>query len=191
MKLLEEKILREGKVLPGNVLQVGSFLNQQLDTAFICRLGEEIAQLYKDAGITKIVTIESSGISIAFAAAVRLNVPVVVAKKSISANVSGSVYSARIHSFTHGNDFTAIISKPYLSEDDNVLLVDDFLAVGEALRGLIAILEQSGAKLAGCAVAIEKGFQGGGDKLREQGIRVESLAIVESMTNDSLTFRQS
>ncbi|MBQ4424664.1 MAG: xanthine phosphoribosyltransferase [Lachnospiraceae bacterium] len=191
MKQLEEKILKEGKVLPGNILQVGSFLNQQLDTDFICEMGHEIARLFADEPITKIVTIEASGISIAFAAAAVMHVPVVFAKKSLSANVSGEVYSARVHSFTHGNDFTAVIAKPYLSASDTVLLVDDFLAMGEALRGLIAILDQSGAKLAGCAIAIEKAFQGGGDKLRAEGIRVESLACIDSMTADSLTFREN
>ena len=190
MKALEDKILSEGIVLPGNVLKVGSFLNQQIDADFMTEMGREIARLFADAGVTKIFTIEASGIALAFAAAAAMHVPLVFAKKSHTANLSGAVLAAKIHSYTHGDDYTAVVAREYLSEDDTVLLVDDFLANGEALRGLLAIVSASGAACAGAAVAIEKGFQHGGDALRATGLRVESLAIVESMSDDSLTFRR-
>ncbi len=189
MKALEEKILAEGQVLPGNVLKVGSFLNQNIDTAFMMEMGREIAALYKDAGVTRILTIEASGIALAFAAGVCLNVPLVFAKKSKTANVSGRVLTAQIHSYTHGNDFTAVVPADYLKPGDRVLLADDFLANGEALRGLREIVAQAGAEAVGAAIAIEKGFQGGGDALRAQGFRVESLAIVETMSDTGLSFR--
>ncbi len=191
MKELEERILKEGKVLPGGILQVGAFLNQQLDTGLIMRMGREIARLYKDAAVTKVLTIEASGIAIAFAAAAYLNVPVLLVRKKLAANISDEVYHASIHSFTHGNDFTATLPKPYLKSTDRVLIVDDFLANGAALRGLMEIVRQSGAEPVGCAAAIEKGFQGGGDALRAEGIRVESLALIESMSDDALTFRRN
>lgn len=190
MEALEQKILTEGQVLPGNILKVGSFLNQQIDTPFTLELGKEIANRYKADGITKILTIESSGIALSFAAAVYLGVPVVFAKKSESANVSGRVLTAPIHSYTHGNDYTAVLPADYISSKDRVLLVDDFLATGEALCGLISMANAAGATVAGCAIAIEKGFQKGGDDLRAKGIRVDSLAIIESMGPDSLTFRR-
>ena len=189
VKELEEKILREGVVLPGEILKVGSFLNQQIDVAFLMRMGDEVARLYKGQEITKVLTIEASGIAFAFAIAERLGVPMVFAKKHASANVSGEIYTARVHSYTHNRDNDIVISKEYLKPEDKILIADDFLAVGGALGGLLSIVDQAKASLAGCAIAIEKGFQGGGDRLRAKGIRVESLAIIESMTDDSLTFR--
>lgn len=189
MKELEEKILREGVVLPGEILKVGSFLNQQIDVAFLRRMGAEVARLYEGEKITKVLTIEASGIAFAFAIAECLGVPMAFAKKHSSSNVSGEIYTARVHSYTHNKDNDIVISKEYLSPEDKILIADDFLAVGGALGGLLSIVEQAKASLAGCAIAIEKGFQGGGDRLRAQGIRVESLAIIESMTDDSLTFR--
>lgn len=190
MKALEEKILKEGKVLPGNILKVGSFLNHKLDCRFLMQMGEEIARLYKDCGVNKIVTIETSGIPIAFAAGYCLDVPVVFAKKHKTSNVSGDVYSTVVHSYTHNTDYNVVIESDYLCPDDKVLIVDDFLANGKALIGLMEIIHQAGAKTVGAAVAIEKGFQKGGKALREYGIRVESLAIIESMSDDSLTFRE-
>jgi len=191
MIALEEKILKEGKVYPGNVLNVGCFLNQQIDIDFLFKMGEEIYRLYKDNNITKILTIEASGIAIAAAAAFYFHVPVVFAKKSVSSNLSNSLYFAEVHSYTKGNTYNACVTKDFLSADDNVLIVDDFLAVGGALKGLMNITSQAGASLAGCAIAIEKGFQGGGDTLRRSGIRVESLAIIESMSDDgNITFRK-
>jgi xanthine phosphoribosyltransferase len=177
-------------VLPGDILKVDCFLNHQLDVEFLLEMGKEIFHLYANEGVNKIVTIETSGIPIAFAAAQYMKVPVVFAKKNKSGNISDSVYSSRVESFTKKNVYDAIVSKDYLFATDKVLLIDDFLAKGNALHGLIDIVNQSGATLAGCVVAIEKGFQGGGDELRAQGIRVDSLAIIESMTDDSLTFRK-
>lgn len=190
MKALEERILKDGKVLPGNILKVDCFLNHCIDVPFLMELGKEISVIYKDAGANKILTIETSGIPIAFAAAQYMNVPVVFAKKDKSGNVSDNFYSSRVESFTRKNVYDAIVSKDYLGVGDNVLVIDDFLAKGNALTGLMDILNQSGATLVGCAIAIEKGFQGGGDELRAKGIRVDSLAIIESMSEDSLKFRK-
>lgn len=190
MKALEEKILKEGSVLPGNILKVGSFLNHRIDVDFIMQMGEEIARLFSDAKVNKILTIETSGIPIAVAAAAAMHVPVVFAKKNKSGNISGDVYKTVVHSYTHGRDYDVVVSREYLSESDNVLIIDDFLANGKALEGLIDIIGQAGATLAGCSCAIEKGFQKGGDNLRAKGIKVESLAIVESMSDNSLVFRQ-
>ena len=190
MKALEEKILREGKILDGGVLKVGSFLNQRIDVQFVMEMGKEIARLFGNEKITKVFTIESSGIAIAMAAALELGVPVVFAKKNKSANVGDDVYTSRVHSFTHGNTYDAVVSKEFIGADDTVLIVDDFLARGNALRGLIAMVNQSGAKLSGAAIAIEKGFQGGGDELRAKGYRIESLALVDKMENGSIEFRK-
>jgi xanthine phosphoribosyltransferase len=190
MKRMEEMILKEGKILPGGVLKVGSFLNQQVDIQLMREIGDEVARLYKDSGATKILTIESSGIPIAISAGFAMNLPVVYAKKNKSSNVSGDVYSTPVKSFTHGNTNNVVVTKEYLSSDDKVLIVDDFLAHGSALTGLIDIVKQAGADLAGCVAAIEKGFQLGGDRLREQGYRIESLAIVDEMTDDGITFRE-
>ena len=189
MKAMEEMILKEGKVLPGGVLKVGSFLNQQIDTAFLADMAKEIASLYKDSGVNKVLTIESSGIAIATAVAMELGVPMVFAKKHRSSNVDGAVYSSVVHSFTHGTDYTIVVSSDYLRPEDRVLLVDDFLANGKALIGLTDLIHQAGAETVGAAIAIEKGCQGGGDAPRAKGIRVESLAIVETMTDDAITFR--
>ena len=190
MKALEEKILREGTVLPGNILKVGSFLNHRLDVEFIAEMGEEIARLFEGCGVNKILTIETSGIAIAMGAALKMHVPVVFAKKNKSNNISGEVYSTVVHSYTHGTDYTVVVSKEFLDSSDKVLIVDDFLANGKALIGLIDIVNQAGAQLIGTSCAIEKGFQKGGDNLRAQGIRVESLAVIDSMDDTSITFRQ-
>lgn len=189
MKAMEEMIMKSSKVLPGNILKVGNFLNQQLDVAFLAEVGREIARLYKDAGATKILTIEASGIAIAVLAAESLGIPAVIVKKHSSANQSKDVYTAKIDSFTHGNTYTAAVAKEYLSSEDKILIVDDFLACGNAIKGLMQIIEEAGATLVGCAIAIEKSFQHGGDELRAQGIRVESLAMIDAMTDDSVTFR--
>ena len=189
MKLLEEKILAEGKVLPGNILKVDGFLNHQIDVPFVMLLGKEIARRFANSGVNKILTIEASGIAVATAAAHYLNVPLVFAKKHKSGNISDNVYSAGAHSFTHGNDYSAVVSKEYLNENDCVLIVDDFLALGSALECMMNIVELAGAKVAGCATIIEKGYQGGGDKIRARGIRVESLAVIESMENGKIVYR--
>ncbi len=189
MKALEEKIIKDGKVLPGNILKVGSFLNQQLDVEFLGKIGEEIKSIYKDCNVTKVLTIEASGIAIAVVAGTALGVPAVFAKKGKSANVSGDVYKTEVYSYTHKESYNVVVPKEYLTKDDCVVIVDDFLANGKALEGLIDIVEQSGAKLAGCTCAIEKGFQGGGDALRKKGVRVESLARIASMSpEDGIEF---
>lgn len=190
IKALEEKILKEGKVLPGDILKVDCFLNHCIDVPFLLEMGKEIARLYENEPVNKILTIETSGIPIAFAAAQYMDVPVVFAKKNKSGNISNDVYSSQVTSFTKKNVYDAIVSKSFLGKEDKVLIIDDFLAKGNALTGLMDILSQAGAELCGCAIAIEKGFQGGGDELREKGIRVDSLAIVDSMTENSLEFRK-
>lgn len=187
---MENKILSEGRVLPGDILKVDCFLNHRIDVPFLLEMGEEIARLYKDEPVNKILTIETSGIPIAFAAAQYMNVPVVFVKKSKSGNISDDVYSSRVTSFTKKNVYDAVVSKDFLSSEDRVLVIDDFLAKGNALTGLIDIINQAGATLSGCAIAIEKGFQGGGDELRAKGVRVDSLAIIDSMTENSLSFRK-
>ena len=190
MKALEEKINKEGIVLSADILKVGSFLNQQLDVALLMEMGKEITRLYENDRVQKIMTIEASGIAIATAAAVYMNVPVVVVKKSRASTQTGGMYTASVHSFTHGNTYDAILPAEYLSAGERVLVVDDFLAHGAALEGLLSIVKQAGAELCGCAIAIEKAFQGGGDKLRAEGVRIESLASVASMSpEDGITYR--
>ena len=186
MQLLKERILKDGIVKPGNILKVDSFLNHQMDIPFINEIGKEFKRIYADAPITKILTIEASGIGIV---AQYFNVPVVFAKKAQSLNLDGEMYSTKIESFTHKKVYDVILSKKFLGPEDHVLIIDDFLANGCALKGLIEIVKNSGAVLEGTGIVIEKGFQHGGDMLREEGIRVESLAIIDSMTDDSLTFR--
>ena len=190
MKKMEEKILAEAAILPGGVLKVGSFLNQQVDTVFMKEIGEEIRDLFRGEEITKILTIESSGIPIAISAGFAMGLPVVYAKKNKSSNISGDCYSTPVKSFTHGDTNNVVVTKEYLSADDRILIVDDFLAHGSALNGLINIVGQADATVVGCVAAIEKGFQMGGDSLRAKGYRVESLAIVDEMTDNEITFRR-
>lgn len=189
MLALEQKILNEGTVLEGHVLKVGSFLNQQLDVDFLVEMGKEIDRIYKNDGVTKLLTVESSGIAVAVAAGTVMHLPVVFAKKNKTSNVSGEIYSAMVHSYTHNTDYKIVVSKDYISADDRIVIIDDFLANGKALEGLIEIVNQAGATLVGATCAIEKGFQGGGDRLREQGVRVESLAVIDEMSPDKIKFR--
>ncbi|MGI6264426.1 MAG: xanthine phosphoribosyltransferase [Acutalibacteraceae bacterium] len=189
MKALEDKIRSEGTVLPGNILKVGSFLNQRLDADFLMEMGREIARLYDGQGVTKILTIEASGIAIAVAAGAAMHLPAVFAKKHRSINVGADVYKTTVHSYTHGADYNVVVDKDYLSADDRVLIVDDFLANGAALEGLLDLVRQAGGTVVGAAIAIEKGFQPGGKRLRETGLRVESLAIIDSMEDGVLRFR--
>lgn len=189
LKALEEKILKEGRIRDGNILQVDNFLNHQIDAAFLIEMGKEIARLYEDAGVTKVLTIEASGIAIALAAAAEMKVPMLFAKKHKTKNINPNQYKTVVHSFTHGTDYDVVVSRDYLNEDDVVLIVDDFLANGNALKGLIDLTNQAGGKVAGCAIAIEKGFQGGGDALRAEGIRVESMAILDEMEDGHIRFR--
>lgn len=190
MKALEEKILSEGTVLCGDILKVGSFLNQQLDIDFLLSMGEETARIYEGEEITKILTIEASGIAVAVAVAAVMHKKVVFAKKNKTSNVSGAVYSANVHSFTHGTDYLITVPCDYITAGDKVLIIDDFLANGKALEGLIDIVNQAGASVVGCTCAIEKGFQGGGDALRAKGYRVESLAVIQKMSTEGIEFRR-
>ena len=189
MRLMEEMILKYGKVLPGGVLKVGSFLNQQIEPALLRACAEETARLYAGCGVTKILTVEASGIAFAAAVAMEMNVPAVFAKKHRTSNMDGDVYAAGVHSFTHNADFTVVISRDYLSAGDTVLMVDDFLANGAALRGMMELARQAGAKVAGAAIQIEKCFQNGGDALRAEGLRVEALAGIEAMDAGVIRFR--
>lgn len=192
MRLLEERILKDGVVKPGNVLKVDSFLNHQMDIAFLNQIGQEFYRLFADEGVTKILTVEASGIGIACLAAQYFNVPVVFAKKNKTKNIAGDVYKTDVVSFTHGRTYTVIVSKDFLNEHDRVLLIDDFLANGCALLGLAELVQQSGAHIVGAGIVIEKGFQRGGEMVREKGIRLESLAVIESMGDDgSIVFRSS
>lgn len=190
MKLLEDRILKDGIVKPGNVLKVDSFLNHQMDIPFINELGREFKRRFADRLITKILTIEASGIGIACIVAQYFDVPVIFAKKAQSLNLDGEMYISKVESFTHKRVYDVILSRKFLTAEDHVLLIDDFLANGCALMGLMDIVEQSGAVLEGAGVVIEKGFQAGGKKIREMGVHLESLAIVESMTDDSLIFQK-
>lgn len=189
MKLLEDRILKDGTVKPGNVLKVDSFINHQMDIPFINELGKEFKRRFADSTITKILTIEASGIGIACIVAQYFNVPVVFAKKAQSLNLDGEMYISKVESFTHKRVYDVILSKKFLTDQDHVLLIDDFLANGCALLGLMDIVKQSGATLEGAGIVIEKGFQKGGQIIRDMGVHLESLAIVDSMSDDSLTFR--
>ena len=192
MNFLEKRILEEGVIKEGNVLKVDSFLNHQMDVALIDEIGKEFYKRFKDKEMTKVLTIEASGIAIAYAAARCFGVPMVFAKKAKSINIDGSVYTAEVESFTHKNKNQVIVSKRFLSPGDKVLIVDDFLANGCALQGLISITESAGATVAGIGIAIEKGFQYGGRSIRNLGYQLESLAIVDAMDPESktVTFRE-
>ena len=193
MNFLEERIARDGVIKEGNVLKVDSFLNHQMDVQLLDEIGKEFYNRFADKPITKVLTIEASGIAIAYPVARCFGVPMVFAKKAKSINIDGDVYSADVESFTHKNKNRVIVSKKFLSPDDHVLIVDDFLANGCALQGLISITESAGAVVEGIGIAIEKGFQYGGRSIRNLGYHLESLAIVESMdhVSQTITFRES
>ena len=188
MELLEQRILTDGKVLPGGILKVDGFLNHQIDPQLLYEMALEFKRLYDGTGINKILTIEASGIAMAAMTGYVFPCPLVFAKKSKSKNISNNVYSVEVASFTHGNTNTVVVSKEYLSAKDRVLIVDDFLATGAALVGLKALVEQAGGVVVGAGIAVEKVFQGGGDMLRSQGLRVESLAKIASMDDHGLKF---
>ena len=185
MELLKQKILNEGEIYEGNILKVDCFLNHQIDVPFMREIGKEFHRLYKDCNINKILTIEASGIAIGSMVAQEFECPLVFAKKTKTKNIAGDVYTVPVESFTHGTTYNVMVSKRFLKKGDRVLIVDDFLAIGNALNGLIKMVKKSGAQLVGCGAVIEKGYQGGGDKLRASGVRVESLAIVESMNHET------
>lgn len=191
MKLLEDRIRKDGLIKEGNILKVDAFLNHQMDVALFDEMGKEFKRLFADRPINKILTIEASGIGIACVVAQSFHVPVVFAKKAKSLNIDGEVFTSKVESFTHKRVYDIIVSKKYLSPDDHVLVIDDFLANGCAVMGLIELINASGATLEGVGIAIEKGFQSGGAMIREKGIHLESLAIVESMdwTTGSIEFR--
>ena len=185
MDLLKQKILSEGEVYEGNILKVDCFLNHQIDCVFLSEVGKEFHRLFKNEGVNKVLTIEASGIAIGAFVAQEFGCPLVFAKKTKTKNIAGDVYTTPVESFTHGTTYDIMVSKRFLNKGDRVLIVDDFLAVGNALKGLIKLVEDSGAELVGCGTVIEKGYQHGGDSLRAKGIKVESLAIVESMNHET------
>ena len=191
MELLEKRIMQDGEVYPGNILKVSSFLNHQMDIDLLSQMGQEWARLFAGEGVNKILTIEASGIGIAAIVARVFNVPVVFAKKAQSINLDGTVYATRVQSFTHGKIFDVIVSKKVVGPEDHLLLIDDFMANGCAMNGLIEVCEDAGATIEGIGIAIEKGFQEGGAKLRQRGYQLESLAIVDAMDPESgeITFR--
>ncbi len=192
MKLLEERIKKDGIVKPGNVLKVDSFLNHQIDVTLYQEIGKEFHRLFGDKNITKILTIEASGIGIACVAAQYFNVPVVFAKKTQSVNLDGETYNCKIESFTKKRVYDVIVSKKFLNKDDHVLIIDDFLANGCAVLGLLELIDSAGATVEGIGICIEKGFQQGGEIIRQRGLDLESLAIIESMNSDTgeIVFRE-
>lgn len=182
MKLLEDRIKKDGKVGEGEVLKVDSFLNHQIDVGFVCELGKEFHRLYAGEGVTKVLTIEASGIGIACLTAQYFNVPVVFAKKTETNNIYADVYTSKVDSYTHKTTYDIVVSKEFLCPNDRVLIIDDFLAKGSALTALISLVRDAGAEVVGCGIAIEKAYQPGGDLVRSTGIRVESLARISSMS---------
>lgn len=192
MKLLEERIRKDGVVKEGNILKVDSFLNHQMDVDLFNSMGEEFKRLFADSPVTKILTIEASGIGIAAITAQHFHVPVVFAKKAQSVNLDGEMYTTKIESFTHKRTYDVIVSKKFLNSEDHILIIDDFLANGCAVNGLIDLITAAGATVEGVGIAIEKGFQTGGKLIRDRGIRVESLAIIESMdaSTGEIVFRE-
>ncbi len=190
MQLLEERIRKDGIVRAGNVLKVDSFLNHQMDIDLFNEMGKELFRLFGEDDVTKIVTIEASGIGIACVVAQYFNVPVVFAKKSESKNLDGDIYTSTVSSFTKNKVYDIRVSKKFLHKEDRILLIDDFLAKGNAMLGLLDICQQAGATVVGAGIAIEKGFQEGGELLRKRGLRIESLAIVDAMNEDgTIEFR--
>lgn len=189
MQLLKDRIRKDGKIKSGDVLKVDSFLNHQMDIKLFEEIGKEFKRRFSDVSINKILTIEASGIGIACIVAQYFDVPVVFAKKSKTKNIAGDVYTTKVESFTHGKVYDIMVAKEFLGAGDKVLLIDDFMANGKALEGLAAVVKDSGAELVGAGIVIEKGFQPGGDRLRADGIRVESLAIVESMDEKTGSIR--
>lgn len=192
MELLEQRILQEGRIKPGNILKVDSFINHQMDIKLFNEMGKEFKRLFADDKITKILTLEASGIGIAAITAQYFdNCPVIFAKKTKSKNLDGELLLSKVQSYTRGTTFDIQVARRFLSSEDCVLLIDDFLATGQALLGLVDIVKQAGAQLAGCGIIIEKGFQEGGELVRKTGVRVESLAIIDSIDNNHIVFRRA
>ena len=190
MQELKERILREGRVLPGGIIKVDGFLNHRVDTALMGRIADEFARLFDVGNITMVLTAEASGIALATVCAERYGVPVVFAKKAKSDNIEGGLYQSDIFSYTYRKKVTLLVAQDWISPDDRVLIIDDFMANGEAMRGLIDIVSKAGAALVGIGVAVEKGFQHGGDRLREAGYNLRSLAIIDDTEDGKITFRE-
>ncbi len=190
MKELVERIQKDGEILEGNILKVDSFLNHQIDIHLLQDIGKEFYERFKDQGVTKILTIEASGIAIASFTALAFDVPVLFAKKSQSTNLGNNVYTSKVYSYTHNREYTVTVSKKYINENDRFLIVDDFLANGQAIQGLLDIVQQSKAKVVGIGACVEKTYQDGGKKLRQQGHKVESLAKIKSMEEGRITFEE-
>ena len=190
MQSLKERIKSEGMALPGGIIRVGTFLNHMIDTSLAQQIGREFAQKFQGEGVTKILTIESSGIAFAVLAGVELGVPVVFAKKTMGGNTTGEAWTAFIRSYTKGTETSIFVSKPLMDPADRVLIIDDFLAYGEAVSGLAQMVRQSGAKLVGVGIVIEKAYEPGGEKLRKSGVRVESLARVSAIENGVIQFTE-
>lgn len=191
MELLKEKILREGRVLRGDILKVDSFLNHQLDIELLNEVGREFKKRFQDKDVTKILTIEASGIAVAVIAAQYFNVPVIFAKKTESKTLDADVYEGNVYSYTKAQQYKIRVSKKYIDKGDNILIIDDFLANGQAILGLKEIIDAAGANLSGVGIVIEKGFQQGGGLLRKAGINIESLAIIDSLGEDEIVFRNN
>lgn len=190
MQMLKDRIQQDGKILPGNILKVGSFLNHQMDIGLFNEIGREFSRRFIGIPVTRILTIEASGIGIACITAQYFNVPVVYAKKTKSKNISSDVYVTSVKSYTHNTTYEVMVSRDFIHTDDSVLIIDDFLANGCALEGLIQLVKNAGAKIAGAGIVIEKGYQKGGDRNRAQGVRVESLAIIDAMSpEEGIMFR--
>jgi len=191
VELLKEKILREGRVLRGDILKVDSFLNHQLDIELLNEVGREFKKRFQDKDVTKILTIEASGIAVAVIAAQYFNVPVIFAKKTESKTLDADVYEGNVYSYTKAQQYKIRVSKKYIDKGDNILIIDDFLANGQAILGLKEIIDAAGANLSGVGIVIEKGFQQGGGLLRKAGINIESLAIIDSLGEDEIVFRNN
>lgn len=190
MEVLRQRICREGRILPGNIVKVDGFLNHQVDTRFLGELAEEFSRQFDLAGVTKILTAEASGIALATVCAYQYGIPLLFAKKAKSDNIEGGLYKSAVFSYTYHKPVTLIASQEWLGKEDRVLIIDDFLANGQAIRGLIDIVNQAGAALAGIGVAVEKGFQHGGDQLRAEGYPLRSLAIIDRADADGFVFRE-
>lgn len=190
MQLLEQRIVEQGKVIGSDVVKVDMFLNHQMDVELLCEIGKEFHRLFASCNIDKILTVEASGIGIACLTAQYFPVPVVFAKKGVHSNVGTKLYTSTVHSFTKNVDTVIGVSKDYIKEGEKILIIDDFLANGEACKGMMDIIEQAGATLAGIGIVVEKGFQPGGQQLRSEGIKLESLAIIESIDGGKIVFRK-
>ena len=189
MQLLKDRIRSEGKVLPGNIIKVDGFLNHRVDTRLMGQIADEFARLFDVENITMVLTAEASGIALATICAERYNVPMVCAKKAKSDNIEGGLYQSEIFSYTYKKKVTQILSKEWLNANDRVLIIDDFMANGEAVRGLCDLVSQAGAELVGIGIAVEKGFQGGGDRLRAMDVNYHALAVIESADENGIVFR--